>query len=94
MCQISTYCAFLFELQTSTLHTEATDSLWVDRLGAVYYMGVVDGRTITVLSSSIAMKRIDHTSPALCTPTTPAATEWSVLLLHDVICSERVTMHC
>ena len=24
----------------------------------------------------------------------PAAKEWSVLLLHDVICSERVTMHC
>jgi len=23
----------------------------------------------------------------------PAATEWSRLLLHDVICSERVTIH-
>jgi len=29
----------------------------------------------------------------LCTPITPAATEWSPLLLRDVICSERVTVH-
>jgi len=44
------------------------------------------------------------TSPMLCTPITPsrpipfavntAATEWSVLQLHDVICSEHITMHC
>jgi len=45
------------------------------------------------------------TSAMICTTATtcdrrshshhpPAATEWSVLLLHDVICSERVTMHC
>jgi len=31
---------------------------------------------------------VDHTLPALCTPITPpAATEWSVLFVHDVICS-------
>jgi len=36
----------------------------------------------------------DHTSHVLCTPITPAATEWSVLLLNGGIFSERVTMHC
>ena len=32
---------------------------------------------------------VDHTSAPL-----PAATEWSRLLLNDVICSEPVTVHC
>jgi len=36
----------------------------------------------------------DHTSPRYCAfPSPPAATEWSRLMLHDVICSERATMH-
>jgi len=47
--------------------------------------------TIGLLNKAI----VDDTSLALCIPITrPAATEWSVLLLHDVIYSERVTMHC
>jgi len=37
---------------------------------------------------------LDHTSQALCTPITPGSDGMSVLLLHDVICSERITMHC
>jgi len=32
--------------------------------------------------------------PRCALPSPHAATEWSVLLLNDVICSERVTVHC
>jgi len=39
--------------------------------------------------------RRSHFARAVCAfPSPPAATEWFRLLLHDVICSERVTMHC
>ena len=32
--------------------------------------------------------------PRCAFPSPHAATEWSVLLLNDVICSERITVHC
>jgi len=31
--------------------------------------------------------------PLCALPSPPAAVEWSRLLLHDIICRERVTMH-